>query len=387
VTAWPVSADELADVQRSLADANPSPWRPDHYALIGGCFVCSPRAKRGHGATGDPLWAAATAAHETALIQGSAGAPYRAGLLALREGPALEAAVRALERTPDALLVDGTGRDHPRRAGLALQLGSVLDVPTVGVTHRPLLADGAWPEDEPGARSPLVLEGALVGYWLRTRPGVRPLAVHAAWRTDPEAGVEIVLSSLAGYRSPEPLRRARRAAREARAGHLGSFPLGGEMAQQDPTSILDEAGVEYELLQHPRTETAAAEAEALGLNLKEVAKTLVLSAPEGYVRTVLPASERLDLRKVREYVEGGKRIHLASEEDLQRDYPTFDLGAVPPFGGAADRVLVDSGLAEQEAVVLEAGSHEQSVRIQTADLLKLAQAEVVDLVQEYGTHE
>jgi deoxyribonuclease V len=217
VTAWPASADELAERQRSLADANPTPWRPEHDAVIGGCFVCSQRAKRGRGAAGDPLWAAATAAQETALVQGTAGAPYRPGLLALREGPSLEAAVRALKRAPDALLVDGTGRDHPRRAGLALHLGSVLDLPTVGVTHRPLLADGPWPEDEPGARSPLVLEGAAVGYWLRTRRGVRPLAVHAAWRTDPETAVAIVLSSLAGYRSPEPLRRARRAAREARA--------------------------------------------------------------------------------------------------------------------------------------------------------------------------
>lgn len=151
------------------------------------------------------------------MIKAQAGAPYRAGLLALREGPALEAAVRALEQAPDVLLVDGTGRDHPRRAGLALQLGSVLDLPTVGVTHRPLLAHGLWPDDERGARSPIVLDGAVVGYWVRTRPGTRPLAVHAAWRTDPETAVQVVLSSLTGLRAPEPLRRARRAAREARA--------------------------------------------------------------------------------------------------------------------------------------------------------------------------
>ncbi|MGH2996073.1 MAG: aminoacyl-tRNA deacylase [Gaiellaceae bacterium] len=136
------------------------------------------------------------------------------------------------------------------------------------------------------------------------------------------------------------------------------------------------------MLPHPRTETAAAEAEALGVDPGEVAKTLVLSSPAGYVRVVLPASERLDLRKVREHVEGGKRIHLAAEEDLQRDYPDFELGAVPPFGGAGDRVLVDSRLAARETVVLEAGSHEQSVRVRTADLLELTQAEVVDLLQD-----
>jgi deoxyribonuclease V len=217
VTAWPASADELVDVQRALADADPPPWQPGDHAVIGACFVCSPRGKSGPGAAGDPLWAAATTSDATAVITAQAGAPYRAGLLALREGPALEAAVRALDQPPDAVLVDGTGRDHPRHAGLALHLGSVLDLPTVGVTHRPLLADGPWPDDELGARSPLALDGTVVGFWVRTRPGTRPLAVHAAWRTDPETAVEIVLSSLAGHRAPEPLRQARRAAREARA--------------------------------------------------------------------------------------------------------------------------------------------------------------------------
>jgi deoxyribonuclease V len=90
----------------------------------------------------------------------------------------------------------------------------------VGVTHRPLLAGGSWPDDEKGARSPLVLEGEVVGHWLRTRPGTRPLAVHAAWATDAETAVEIVIASLAGHRAPEPLRRARRSAREARSAAL-----------------------------------------------------------------------------------------------------------------------------------------------------------------------
>ncbi|MBV8941103.1 MAG: endonuclease V [Solirubrobacterales bacterium] len=42
------------------------------------------------------------------------------GTLALREGRLLEAAVRALPAMPDVLLVNATGRDHPRGAGLAV---------------------------------------------------------------------------------------------------------------------------------------------------------------------------------------------------------------------------------------------------------------------------
>jgi Ala-tRNA(Pro) deacylase len=151
----------------------------------------------------------------------------------------------------------------------------------------------------------------------------------------------------------------------------------------DLTNVLDRAGVEYDLLSHPHTDSAAGEAEALGLPPHAVAKTLVLDAPEGHVRAVLPASERIDLRKVRELLEGGKSIHLASEDELARDYPDFELGAVPPFGGARrDRVLVDVRLTEQHSLVLEAGSHDRSVRLETADLLKLTEAEVVDICKE-----
>ena len=151
------------------------------------------------------------------MTEGAAGAAYEPGLLALREGPLLEAAVRALPEPPEVLLVNATGRDHPRRAGLALHLGSVLDLPTVGLTHRTLLAVGEWPPDERGAQAPLLLARELVGYWLRTKRAARPLAVHAAWRPDPETAAQVVAAATRRARTPEPLRLARRAARVARA--------------------------------------------------------------------------------------------------------------------------------------------------------------------------
>ena len=53
-------------------------------------------------------------------------------------------------------------------------------------------------------------------------------------------------------------------------------------------------------------------------------------------------------------------------------YPMYELGAVPPFGvPAGDRVLLDRRLAQHDSVVLEAGSHSESVRLKTADLLSL----------------
>jgi deoxyribonuclease V len=219
---WPSSAAGLVAEQHALAVATPPPWEFVPGVAVGACFVCFERGATGPGRVSDPAWAAASLAGADVVVAGTAGAAYQPGLLALREGALLEQAVRAVPRRADVLLVDATGRDHPRRAGLALQLGAILDLPTVGVTHRGLLAAGAWPADEPGAAAPLVRGDELVGYWVRTRRGRRPLAVHAAWRTGPETAVEVVLACTHGLRTPEPLRRARTAARVARAGRYGA---------------------------------------------------------------------------------------------------------------------------------------------------------------------
>ena len=232
---WPSSPDELIEIQRALARAMPDPWpAPEsaatsdastRSATIGACVVLFPRGEteRSHpSASGDPAWAGAAVLRRgqvlgQAVVSGVAGGPYLPGLLALREGPRLEAALRALPVVPNVVLVDATGRDHPRRAGLALQLGAVVGIPTVGVTHRPLMAAGEWPEDARGATSPLLLDGEPVGAWLRTRRGARPLAVHPGWRTTLEVAIDVVLTASGAHRTPEPIRVARRLARIARS--------------------------------------------------------------------------------------------------------------------------------------------------------------------------
>lgn len=220
---WPTSLADLAALQDTLAAAQPEHW---HLGVdppaVGGVFVCFGRGAAGPGAEGDAGWSAAAVIREGRVIDqagvtGSAGGPYRPGFLAIREGRLLAEAVTALAEPPDVVLVNATGRDHPRTAGLALHLGAVLDLPTVGVTHRPLLAVGDWPRQRTrGSLAPLRIGEDVVGYWMRTREDCRPLAVHAGWRTTPETACAVVLDCLLENRTPEPLREARRLARTAR---------------------------------------------------------------------------------------------------------------------------------------------------------------------------
>jgi deoxyribonuclease V len=220
---WPATAEELTQLQQALGELTPEPWQPPTTVLrIGACFVCFERVQ-GPGAAGDRGFAGAAVTERRRLLagvsgSGPAGGPYVPALLALREGPLLEQAVGALPIAPEVLVVNATGRDHPRRAGLALHLGAVLGLPTVGVTTRPLVAQGAWPADHRGATAPLLVDDEVVGCWVRTRAGAKPVAVHAAWRIDAQAAVRVVLAATRRARTPEPLRRARTLARTRRAG-------------------------------------------------------------------------------------------------------------------------------------------------------------------------
>jgi deoxyribonuclease V len=227
---WPETPSELICLQRELASARPTLWRPlGTRPLVAGCFVCFARGISGRGRAGERAWAGAALMHTdrhlagTAIVRGEAGAPYQPGLLALREGRLLEAAVRALPGQPEVLIANATARDHPYRAGLALHLGAVLDLPSIGVTDQPLLAEGAEAAPERGAASPLLLEGTEVARLVRTRLGARPVVVHSGWRTDLDTAVSVVLAAIRRARTPEPLRRARREARWARAAEEHCF--------------------------------------------------------------------------------------------------------------------------------------------------------------------
>lgn len=140
--------------------------------------------------------------------------------------------------------------------------------------------------------------------------------------------------------------------------------------------------VSYELFPHRHTETALGEAKALHQDPHAVAKTLVLRTPFGYIRAVLRAVDRLDLEKARCALRTDQ-VELASEDDLVGAYPEFELGAVPPVGGAYDRVLVDERLFDSRFVLFEAGTHDESIRMHVGDLLSLAEAEVADLARAH----
>ena len=67
--------------------------------------------------------------------------PYVPGFLFYREGLAIIEAFNKMEKKPNVLLADGNGILHPRRLGMASQLGVILDIPTIGITKNLMCGD------------------------------------------------------------------------------------------------------------------------------------------------------------------------------------------------------------------------------------------------------
>ncbi len=144
--------------------------------------------------------------------------PYVPGLLAMREGPAVEAAWQALPeaRRPDVLFFDGQGIAHPRGMGIAAHMGVLFDRPAVGVAKRLLVGRHEPVPDEAGAWRPLLYRGRTVGAAVRTRAGVKPVYVSPGHRLSVPTAVHYVLATARGYKLPEPIRLADRLVRRQR---------------------------------------------------------------------------------------------------------------------------------------------------------------------------
>src|SRR5437764_13503302 len=104
---------------------------------------------------------------------------------------------------------------------------------------------------------------------------------------------------------------------------------GGVMTQV--TEHLQTHGVPFEAIAHQQAYTSIAEARALGIDASEVLKTVAMRVAGSYALMAIPATYRLDMHLVQAAV-GDRHIRLATEEELLRDFPDFELGALAPLG-------------------------------------------------------
>ncbi len=148
------------------------------------------------------------------------------------------------------------------------------------------------------------------------------------------------------------------------------------------TEYLEARGVPFETIHHDPSPNAADEARALGVEPSEVVKALVIDVDGRHALAVIPADRRLDLRRVREALHD-RHAHLTTEDELQGEFPSSELGAIPPLGKLLEaKTIVDPAVLVHPVVTFAAGDRETSIRVRTADLFPAEQVTFADIAAE-----
>jgi len=135
-------------------------------------------------------------------------------------------------------------------------------------------------------------------------------------------------------------------------------------------SYLKEHNVEYDVVKHNHSATALESAHSAHVPEHQVAKAVVLEDSNGYVVSVLPSTNRLDMEWVNESL--GRKLRIAPENELPELFQDCDLGAVPALSNAYGLdVIWDEQLTNASEIYIEAGDHENLIHMHGDAFCKL----------------
>ena len=129
---------------------------------------------------------------------------------------------------------------------------------------------------------------------------------------------------------------------------------------------------EYDLLPHAPSHTAAESAHKAHVPEERMVKCVMLRDRRSgrYLMALTPASNRLRPGWI--VPEGEEELVMAREVELVDLFPDCDLGAVPGFGQAYGLDMIwDDQLGRLDELYFEAGGHDELVRIDHEEFLKL----------------
>ncbi len=133
--------------------------------------------------------------------------------------------------------------------------------------------------------------------------------------------------------------------------------------------FLEEGKIPFRTVTHPEAFTAQQVAQASHVPGHSFAKSVIVNVDGKIWMAVVPATERVDLRRMQACL-AAKKVRLASEAEFAPLFVGCDIGAMPIFGSLYDiPVIVSHELTENEEIAFTAGTHRDIVRIRTSDYL------------------
>lgn len=148
---------------------------------------------------------------------------------------------------------------------------------------------------------------------------------------------------------------------------------------------LDSHGVRYVAFSHSPAYTAQEIARAAHVPGQEMTKTVMVRLDGELVMVAMPAPAKLRFDLLREAT-GADQVELARERDFAGLFPGCELGAMPPFGNLYEvPVIVDEGLAEDDEICFNAGTHTELIRMSYIDFDALVKPTVMRLTERTMT--
>lgn len=141
---------------------------------------------------------------------------------------------------------------------------------------------------------------------------------------------------------------------------------------------LEERKIPYRTSCHPEAFTALQSAQAAHVPPSMFAKSVLVNADGRIWMVVLPATERVDMPRLRKCLEA-RKTRLAAESEFAPLFPDCDIGAMPIFGSLYGiPVLLCGELSGNAEIAFTAGTHRDIVRIRMSDFLAAEQPRVCE---------
>ena len=139
------------------------------------------------------------------------------------------------------------------------------------------------------------------------------------------------------------------------------------------------AGLSIEVRQFPEgTKTAQDAADAIGVAVGAIVKSLVFGVDDEIVMALVSGSNQLDEKKLAAATGGAKCRKV--DADAVRAATGFPIGGVPPFGHSTQlRVFVDPDLLQYDEVWAAAGTWNDNFGANPNDIVRVAGGVVTNL--------
>jgi Ala-tRNA(Pro) deacylase len=145
---------------------------------------------------------------------------------------------------------------------------------------------------------------------------------------------------------------------------------------------LRQGGVSFRETHHPREFTSQRVAAAEHVSGHRLIKVVVVMADDRPIELILPATRRVRLEQVKQLL-GAQKVRLASESEMGQIFPDCEVGAIPPLAQRPGvPMIMDQALDEEGEIVMQAGTHEDSIRMNYRDWFALARPRIASFAEQ-----